>query len=265
MNIGNDALVAQKLDHLVATAESDDPADNSILAKLVSKAATADWSDFANTTDSLEALRDRGDAAWVTATGFEPTGACAAALVAVNLDHLVYTATGIPAVTSGTFLDIIMRDGTATWDRTTDSLQALRDRGDAAWVTATGFATPTNVTDAVSAIEVYGAAHWVTATGFATPTNVSDAQTAITNAISALNDLSVDEVETAIAADPGLVESLKWLKADHVVVTTDDEQWRLSIREAGTATVLGSKDFAEVDGTPITTTEQLVGQEVETP
>ena len=34
----------------------------------------------------------------------------------------------------------------------TDTLEAIRDRGDSAWITATGFATPTNVTDAQSAI-----------------------------------------------------------------------------------------------------------------
>jgi hypothetical protein len=54
----NDALVAQKLDHLVAVADSDDPVNNSIIAKLASKGATADWSDYANTTDSLEAAHD---------------------------------------------------------------------------------------------------------------------------------------------------------------------------------------------------------------
>jgi hypothetical protein len=32
-------------------------------------------------------------------------------------------------------------NGTATFDRSTDSLQAIRDRGDAAWPTATGFST----------------------------------------------------------------------------------------------------------------------------
>lgn len=59
------------LDHLVAVAVAgSDVADNSIVAKLVSKSATADWDSFVNTTDALEALRDRGDAAWVTATGF---------------------------------------------------------------------------------------------------------------------------------------------------------------------------------------------------
>jgi len=34
----------------------------------------------------------------------------------------------------------------ATFDTTTDSQEALRNRGDAAWITATGFATPTNIT-----------------------------------------------------------------------------------------------------------------------
>ena len=67
-------------------------------------------------------------------TGLSP----ADALVAVNLDHLVGTATGIPAVVSGTYLDQMMDDGTAVYDRTTDSLQAIRDRGDAAWTGTNG-------------------------------------------------------------------------------------------------------------------------------
>lgn len=59
------------------------------------------------------------------------------ALADVNLDHLVGTATAIPAVPAGTYIDQMMDNGTATYDRTTDSLQAIRDRGDAAWTTAT--------------------------------------------------------------------------------------------------------------------------------
>lgn len=51
-----------------------------------------------------------------------------AALAAFNLDHLVGTAAGIPAIPAGTYLDQIMDDGTAVYDRTTDSLQAQRDR-----------------------------------------------------------------------------------------------------------------------------------------
>lgn len=69
----NDALVALGLDHLVsASVAGTDVTDNSIIAKLVSKESTADWDDYANTTDSLQALRDRGDAAWTTGAGGTP-------------------------------------------------------------------------------------------------------------------------------------------------------------------------------------------------
>ena len=61
-----------KLDHLIAVAESDDPVDNSIIAKLA--ATGGDWSTFVGSTDSLQGIRDRGDAAWVTATGFAVAG-----------------------------------------------------------------------------------------------------------------------------------------------------------------------------------------------
>ncbi len=55
----NDALVAIGLDHLVSVAVTGtDVTDDSIIAKLVSASATADWDDFVNTTDSLQALRD---------------------------------------------------------------------------------------------------------------------------------------------------------------------------------------------------------------
>lgn len=53
----------------------------------------------------------------------------AAALASINLDHLVGTASGIPAVPAGTYLDQLMDDGTASFDRTTDSLQAIKDGG----------------------------------------------------------------------------------------------------------------------------------------
>lgn len=66
----NDALVAIGLDHLVsASVAGSDVVDDSIIAKLVSKESTADWDDYVNTTDSLQALRDRGDSAWTTGGG----------------------------------------------------------------------------------------------------------------------------------------------------------------------------------------------------
>lgn len=64
------AIETYGLDHLVAASVAgSDITDNSIVAKLVSKESTADWDDFVNTTDSLQALRDRGDASWVTGGG----------------------------------------------------------------------------------------------------------------------------------------------------------------------------------------------------
>lgn len=67
----NDALVALGLDHLVSTAVvGADIANNSVFARLVSSSATADWDDFANTTDSLQALRDHiGDGTNLTEAG----------------------------------------------------------------------------------------------------------------------------------------------------------------------------------------------------
>ena len=66
----NDALVALGLDHLVsASVSGSDITDASIFAKVVSSSATADWDDFVNTSDSLQAIRDRGDAAWTTGGG----------------------------------------------------------------------------------------------------------------------------------------------------------------------------------------------------
>jgi hypothetical protein len=58
------------LDHLVNSAVTGtDIANNSIIAQLVSASATADWDDYDNTTDSLQAIRDRGDSAWTTGGG----------------------------------------------------------------------------------------------------------------------------------------------------------------------------------------------------
>lgn len=170
-------------------------------------------------TDSLEALRDRGDAAWITATGFATAIVCTEARLAeldaanlitdvanvktdtaailidtaeigaagagltvlgdarlanldatvstratpsqvntevdtaladVNLDHLAGTAVAIPAVPAGTYIDQIMDDGTSIYDRTTNSLQAIRDRGDVAWSAAAG--TPSVLIDTTIAV-----------------------------------------------------------------------------------------------------------------
>lgn len=64
------------------------------------------------------------------------------ALEANNLDHVAGTGTGIPAIPAGTYLDQMMDDGTAVYDRTTDSLQALRDNIGAAGAGLTAIDLP---------------------------------------------------------------------------------------------------------------------------
>lgn len=61
------ALTDIGLDHLISVAAADVPADGSIISHLVS--ATEDWSTFVPSTDSLQAIRDRGDAEWATGSG----------------------------------------------------------------------------------------------------------------------------------------------------------------------------------------------------
>lgn len=65
------------------------------------------------------------------------------ALVDINLDHLVKSAVDTDFATTVQANSVIghLADNGAGFDRTTDSLEAIRDRGDAAWTTATGFST----------------------------------------------------------------------------------------------------------------------------
>lgn len=75
-------------------------------------------STFNSATDSLEAIRDRGDAAWTTGSG----GGGGDATLA-NQTTIINTLSDM----SG-----------ATFNTLTDSLEAIRDRGDAGWVTGGG-------------------------------------------------------------------------------------------------------------------------------
>ena len=67
---GRKVLDEIKLDHLVAVADADDPVNDSIMAKIA--ASDGDWSGFDNSTDSLEAIRDRGDADWSSGGATNP-------------------------------------------------------------------------------------------------------------------------------------------------------------------------------------------------
>ena len=85
------ALSDIKLDHLIhAAAAEDEVADNSVIARLA--ATEGDWSEYDDTTDSLEAIRVRGDDEWTTgAGGSAPTVGEIRTEMEVNggkLDHL---------------------------------------------------------------------------------------------------------------------------------------------------------------------------------
>lgn len=81
----NNSLVALGLDHLVGAAVTGtDVVDNSIVAKMVSKSATADWDSFVNTTDALEAIRDKETD---IETDTAEIGAAGAGLTAIDLPN----------------------------------------------------------------------------------------------------------------------------------------------------------------------------------
>ncbi len=84
------ALTDIKLDHLVAVADADDVVDDSIIAKLANSGATADWSAYVNTTDSLMAIRDHiGDG-----TNLSEAGGDGDHLTAINLPNQTMDITG---------------------------------------------------------------------------------------------------------------------------------------------------------------------------
>lgn len=69
-----------------------------------------------------------------------------AALADIRLDELLATDSDIdgaaPPTVGSVFHELMSKTaGSFTYDQTTDSNEALRDRGDAAWITATGFST----------------------------------------------------------------------------------------------------------------------------
>lgn len=124
-------------------------------------------STFDTATDSLEALRNRGDAAWTTATGFSTHSAAdvwavATRVLTAGTNIVLAKGTGVTGFNDLSAAQVNAEADTAladydgptnaemvsafteikgvTW-ATTDTLEAIRDRGDAAWITATGFST----------------------------------------------------------------------------------------------------------------------------
>ena len=114
--VANVTTVATLTGHIAQTGDS--------FARLGAPAGASVSADILVIDDFVDALETRiPDVISLAAINAEVD----TALVDINLDHLLATAVAIPAIVAGTFLDQIMDDGTATFDRTTDSLQAIRD------------------------------------------------------------------------------------------------------------------------------------------
>ena len=159
------ALADIGLDHLISTSVSGtDIADDSIIAHLASSSATADWDTFDNTTDSLEALRTRGDAAWTTGGGGsaptvteirEEMDANSTKLASILTDtaEIGTAGAGLSAIPWNSAWNSDLNDPTAAaiadavWDETTAGHTAVGTYGKAVgdgvtdWVTASGFST----------------------------------------------------------------------------------------------------------------------------
>ena len=145
---------------------------------------------FSGASDSLEAIRDRGDAAWTTgAGGSSPTviqirqemDSNSTKLAAIVADTNELQADDIP----GRLTTI---EG-ATFSGTTDSLEAIRDRGDAAWTTGAGGSAPT-----VAQIR----------------TEMDDNSTKLAAIVADTNELQSDDV-------PGLIAALNNVAATEIV------------------------------------------------
>ena len=121
--------VATNLNELMDAADTDKIVNNSVLAKMTSKSATADWTSFVNTTDSQEAIADsivavKAETAlivedtgelqtnqgnWVTATGFAtPTNITAGTITTVTTltGHTPQTGDGYKLLAADTEIDL---------------------------------------------------------------------------------------------------------------------------------------------------------------
>ncbi len=128
------------------------------------------------------------------------------ALADVRLDELMAADSDIdglaPPTVGSVFHELMTKTaGSFTYDQTTDSVEAIRDRGDAAWITATGFST----LDAAGVRTAVGLASANLDTQIGDlPTNAelatsqASADDATLAAIAALNNLSAAQVNAEV-------------------------------------------------------------------
>lgn len=106
------AIETYGLDHLLsASVTGTDVANNSVIARLVSSSATADWDTFDNTTDALQAIADSGgggptaaqiaDAVWDEATAGHTTAGTFGEQVKTDIDAILTDTGEIGAAGAG--------------------------------------------------------------------------------------------------------------------------------------------------------------------
>lgn len=150
------------------------------------------------------------------------------------------------AADSSTQTEIRATTAGAGYTITTDSLEAIRDRGDAAWITATGFSTHTAADVWAVATRVLTAATNITSTG-GTITVSTGAVTVGTNNDKAGYALSASGLDSIAATDPGGVATT-W---PQMMV----QLWRRMFRKS-TLTATELKTYAD-DGTTVRTTQTV--------
>ncbi len=105
------SMVTYGLDHLVsASVTGTDIVDDSIIASMVSKEATADWDDFVNTTDSLQALRDNQSGATAGAIADAVWDEAQSGHTSVGTFGIIATEIASILVDTGTTLDNHLTD-----------------------------------------------------------------------------------------------------------------------------------------------------------
>ena len=127
-----------------------------------------------------------------------------AAMVNLNLDNLInIDALGIDP-TTGTYLDLIMnKNGSQTFDKANDSLEAIRDRGDAEWVTniltSTDILTQVNLSTGVAGnFALVAGLKDISTTDVLTQVNLSTGVAGNFALVAGLKDISTTDVLTQV-------------------------------------------------------------------
>ena len=175
----NNAALATKLTKYVQLMTRKDAAiatDNGTELTEINTDGGSGGGTFSNQTDAEEAISDRGDTAWITATGFSTSGAMTTAQN--DLD----TITGSDGVTLAT----------------AQGLYAPAKAGDAMTLSSGAVTAAVIATDAIDADSIKADAVTLIQSGLATGANVTSAHSTTDAVIAALNNISVAQVNAEV-------------------------------------------------------------------